>query len=53
MLYADSALCARFPQIFLYSSYEPGNHAQWFPVEARAGSATLPWHRAPALAGVQ
>jgi hypothetical protein len=52
-LYTQSALCARFPQIYLYSSYEPGNHAQWFPVEVKAGSTTPHWRQAPALAGVQ
>jgi len=53
VLYAESALCARFPQIYLYSSYEPGNHSQWFPVDVRAGSATPHRPRAPDLADVQ
>ncbi len=30
-LYSDRALTAEFPQLYLYSNYEPHNHNRWFP----------------------
>lgn len=31
LVYGDPDLSSRFPQLYLYSSYDPHNHAQWFP----------------------
>jgi len=31
LVYGDPGLSSRFPQLYLYSSYDPHNHAQWFP----------------------
>jgi len=31
LIYNDPGLSSQFPQVYLYSSYDPHDHAQWFP----------------------
>jgi hypothetical protein len=31
LIYNDPGLRGLFPQVYLYSSYDPHNHARWFP----------------------
>ncbi len=31
LIYNDPGLRSQFPQVYLYSSYDPHNHARWFP----------------------